>query len=160
MPYRVTEIDTKATGSWNDMSHAEEMAMIVEHGNLDNILVMRKLWVGHHVFVESETLSENDTVRTSVYIYSDEAMATMARDLVTAEHGLDYKTTVITDPERLIGLHEFFEPPVDYPTDGEADVTGDPLPVPEVREDHALAGSDTMEALLAERAAIIAAKTA
>jgi len=132
MPVRVTRVYTNLTGSWNDVT--EEKSTVIAHGNLNNILVYRKLWIAKEIVLELNELNEDGTVCTKIHVYTDNAWKIIQRDVDRSGTGNGYVRVVESDPE-YIEYHHELENPIWH--EGEIPLVG------------------TMESLDAERAEIL-----
>jgi len=106
MPVRVTRVYTNLVGSWNDVT--EEKSSIIAHGNLNNILVYRKLWIAKEIYLELNELNEDGTV-TKIQVYTDEAWDTVQREIDRS--GINaYVNIDESEPEYIEYHHELENP--------------------------------------------------
>ena len=108
MPVRVTKVYTNLVGSWNDVT--EEKSTVIAHGELNNILVYRKLWIAKEIYLELNELNEDGTVCTKVHVYTDAAWETIQREVDRSGPGNDYVRVVDSEPEYLEYHHYLSEP--------------------------------------------------
>ena len=108
MPVRVTRVYTNLVGSWNDVT--EEKSTVIAHGDLNNILVYRKLWIAKEIYLELNELNEDGTVCTKVHVYTDAAWETIQREVDRSGPGNDYVRVVDSEPEYLEYHHYLSEP--------------------------------------------------
>jgi len=108
MPVRVTKVYTNLVGSWNDVT--EEKSTVIAHGELNNILVYRKLWIAKEIYLELNELNEDGTVCTKVHVYTDAAWETIQREVDRSGPVNDYVRVVESEPEFLEYHHYLSEP--------------------------------------------------